>query len=200
MTTDELVCLIKERAQRMVAVAASRSPQIDADELLSECLYQVTRALAHLDKARDPIGYLTQVVKNTIRFYWAKICRKKTRSTPFSALGEDTNVEELIPDTTRLPDPTPAVTRRKTSRSVRVQRIVAETTEAAEIGERVLALRKALYDGIQPIDIQAVVARQVEKAKEGDLKAAQFVVGLLGQNSAVSVQSVQIGEEDYDDE
>ena len=49
----------------------------------------------------------------------------------------------------------------------------------SEPGAWMQKMRDALFDGISEADMTAIMRKQVEKAKEGDVTAAKFVVDLV---------------------
>src|SRR3954467_13717560 len=51
-----------------------------------------------------------------------------------------------------------------------------QQTPAQALGDWTLSLREAAFDAITEADITAIMKAQVEKAKAGDAKAAQFVL------------------------
>ena len=54
-------------------------------------------------------------------------------------------------------------------------------------------LRAACYESISEADVREIVAKQVEKAKEGDRGAIQFVMGqLLGGNRPITMQQTNV--------
>lgn len=54
------------------------------------------------------------------------------------------------------------------------------------------SLRAACFNAISPDDMAQVVAKQLEKAKEGDVKAANFMMSLVGSNSSTRIQQTNI--------
>lgn len=50
-------------------------------------------------------------------------------------------------------------------------------------------LRAACINSISPDDMQQIVAKQLEKAKEGDAKAVDFVMQLIGSKQNVTINN-----------
>lgn len=54
-------------------------------------------------------------------------------------------------------------------------------------------LRAAVFNGINAGDVQAIIAKQVEKAKAGDAHAAQFVMRfVVGMGQPVTLQNFNV--------
>jgi len=54
-------------------------------------------------------------------------------------------------------------------------------------------LRQAIFDAINEEDVAAIVKKQVEKAKEGDDKALQFVMKyVLGFGQNITLQQINV--------
>ena len=54
-------------------------------------------------------------------------------------------------------------------------------------------LRAAVFSGVKEGDIQAIIAKQVEKAKAGDASAAQFVMRcVVGMGQPVTLQNFNV--------
>lgn len=93
------------------------------------------------------------------------------------------------------------VRKAKTRRTTKLQRVIANSPTAAEMGSHVEELRAAIYGSIKVEDVKQIVQGMVQNAKDGDVAAAKMVLGyVLGAASNVTVQSVSLTEEDTGEE
>ena len=53
------------------------------------------------------------------------------------------------------------------------------TPPVDKVGEKVYALREAMFDAITSDDVTSILAKQIEKAKSGDDTATKFIMGLI---------------------
>ncbi|MEO1527594.1 MAG: hypothetical protein AAFX06_19365 [Planctomycetota bacterium] len=76
----------------------------------------------------------------------------------------------------------------KGNRGLRLSEVDETVQTEADITSWQAGLRAAMYDAITEEDVSSIVKRQVEKAKEGDAKAIEFVFGqVLGTKRAVTI-------------
>ena len=76
----------------------------------------------------------------------------------------------------------------KGNRTLRLNEVDETVQTESDITSWQAGLRAAMYDAITEEDVSDIVKKQVEKAKEGDAKAIEFVFGhVLGAKRPVTI-------------
>lgn len=131
------------------------------------------------------------------RLRWAMLTaiekgsRHRTVSLDYDPTGDGANLGSAVADR-NADDPGELASARELasrkqkrgSAMMKNNDIKAKTPKLSGIGEWAEALRKAAYDGVRETDISEIMGVLILKAKEGDMKAARFVLDYLTGSAA----------------
>ncbi len=195
-TRDELA----EEGLRLVRYQACQyrdlPPGLNRDDLESAGNEAVVEALHMYDPACG-VSFTT-FAKTTIRSRMLDAIRARTRRTKREVSLQRMNADGEsvpLPADPKAADPADTAAARERSR-VRVRTTVKDLVKSLpspdDVARRVIDLRAAMFAAVKPEDVAEVMYAVVSKAQNGDLKAAQMLINLLGPSSGVTVQTVVV--------
>lgn len=198
---DELAAEGLELVKYLACQHRNLPAGISRDDLESAGNEAVVEALMMYDPACG-VSFKT-CCRTTIRSRMIDAIRAATRYSknrvglePVASNGE----KAPLPADPKAEDPALVVESRERCRRVRTKTTVRDLERALpapdEVAQRVIDLRAAMFDAVKPEDIREVMSAVVSQAQNGNLKAAQMLISLLGPSSGVTVQTAIITTEE----